>query len=77
MEKLLDDMLDRLKKNGVRGLVVFIDDDADIYSAATATTKREAIRLLTCLAINESIRQGTSVREVAEKMIRIAATIKE
>lgn len=75
MEKLLDNMLNRLKDNDVRGMVVFMDEDGDIFSASTAPTKRIALRCLTYLAIDEAHRQSATVAEILDNVSKLAKTI--
>ena len=75
MEKLLDNMLNRLKDSDVRGMVVFMDDDDEVFSASTAPTKRIALRCLAYLAIDEARRQSATVAEVLDNVSKLAKTI--
>lgn len=75
MEKLLDNMLNRLKDSDVRGMVVFMDDDDEVFSASTAPTKRIALRCLAYLTIDEARRQSATVAEVLDSVSKLAKTI--
>lgn len=69
MDKILDETLANLKeKHGVRGLVVFMDDDGDFYISSSATSKKDAIRFLARLVLNEAQRQGISPQVVAKAL---------
>ena len=75
MNKLLDNMLNRLKDNDVRGMVVFMDDDDEVFSASTAQTKRDALRCLAYLTIDEARRQSATVAEILDNVSKLAKTI--
>jgi len=75
MNKLLDNMLNRLKDNDVRGMVVFMDDDDEVFSASTAQNKRIALRCLAYLTIDEARRQSATVAEILDSVSKLAKTI--
>ena len=71
MDKLIDDTLERLRVQNVRGMFVFMDDDADFYSASSALDKKEANRLLLRAVRDESQRQSIPVPQLLNDLLQL------
>lgn len=69
MDKLIDDTLERLRTQNVRGMFVFMDDDSDYYIASSALDKKEALRFLEKLIRDEAQRQDCSPRQLLNDLL--------
>lgn len=70
MDKLIDDTLERLRTQNVRGMFVFMDDDSDYYIASSALDKKEALRFLEKLIRDEAQRQDCSPRQLLNDLLQ-------
>ena len=70
MDKLIDDTLERLRAQNVRGMFVFMDDDSDYYIASSALDKKEALRFLEELIRDEAQRQDCSPRQLLNDLLK-------
>lgn len=70
MDKLIDDTLERLRAQNVRGMFVFMDDDSDYYIASSALDKKEALRFLEKLIRDEAQRQDCSPRQLLNDLLQ-------
>lgn len=69
MDKLIDDTLERLRAQNVRGMLVFMDDDEEFYSASSALNDKEAVKFLTRLIRDEAQRQDCSPRQLLNDLL--------